>query len=127
MEGIFAPGKKNLNAFLKSVHNSVLCNAEGGRIIRKNVPVANIGTTFANTWVEPVDTKKKNVEAAARMDAIMNRLFIEPCLGLGYPVDTVPILRKMKSLYKPGMKQKWYLISISLVSSIISEQLPGIQ
>ena len=106
MEGIFAPGKKKLNSFLKSVHNSVLCNAEGGRIIRKNVPVANIGTTFANTWVEPVDTKKKNVEAAARMDAIMNRLFIEPCLGLGYPEDTVPILRKMKSLYKAGDEKK---------------------
>ena len=106
MEGIFAPGKKNLNAFLKSVHNSVLCNAEGGRIIRENVPVANIGTTFSNTWVEPFDMKKKNVEAAARMDAIMNRLFIEPCLGLGYPEDTVPILRKMKSLYKAGDETK---------------------
>ena len=33
MQGIFAPGKKNLKAFMKSVHNSVLCNAEGGRII----------------------------------------------------------------------------------------------
>jgi len=106
MEGIFAPGKNNLNAFLKSVHNSVLCNAEGGRIIRENVPVANIETTFANTWVEPFDTKKKNVEAASRMDAIMNRLFIEPCLGLGYPEDTVPILRKMKSLYKAGDETK---------------------
>ena len=102
MEGIFAPGKKNLKAFMKSVHNSVLCNAEGGRIIRKNVTGANIGTTFANTWVEPIDQKKKNVEAAARMDAIMNRLFIEPCLGLGYPENTVPILKKLKSLYKKG-------------------------
>jgi beta-glucosidase len=100
MEGIFAPGKKNLNAFLNAIHNSVICNAEGGRIIRKNVPGANVGTTFANTWVEPVDQKKKNVEAAARMDAIMNRLFIEPCLGLGYPEDTVPILRKLKPLYQ---------------------------
>ena len=102
MEGIFAPGKKNLKAFMKSVHYSVICNAEGGRIIRKNVSGANIGTTFANTWVDPVDRKKKNVEAAARMDAIMNRLFIEPCLGLGYPEDTVPILRKMRSLYEKG-------------------------
>jgi beta-glucosidase len=102
MEGIFAPGKKSLKAFMKSVHNSVLCNAEGGRIIRKNVSGANIGTTFANTWVEPIDQKKKNIEAAARMDAIMNRLFIEPCLGLGYPEDTVPILKKMKSLYEAG-------------------------
>lgn len=106
MEGIFAPGKKSLKAFMKSVHNSVLCNAEGGRIIRKNVAGANIGTTFANTWVEPVDQTKKNIEAAKRMDAIMNRLFIEPCLGLGYPEDTVPILKKMKSLYREGDDKK---------------------
>ena len=106
MQGIFAPGKKNLKAFMKSVHNSVLCNAEGGRIIRKNVSGANIGTTFANTWVEPFDQKKKNIEASARMDAVMNRLFIEPCLGLGYPEDTVPILKKMKSLYEQGDEKK---------------------
>jgi beta-glucosidase len=106
MQGVFAPGRKSLKAFMKSVHNSVLCNAEGGRIIRKNVPEATIGTTFANTYVEPVDQKKKNIEAAARMDAIMNRLFIEPCLGLGYPEDTVPILKKMKSLYQEGDEAK---------------------
>ena len=106
MEGLFAPGRKNLKAFMKSIHYSVLCNAEGGRILRKNVPGANIGTTFANTWVEPVDQKKKNVEAAARMDAIMNRLFIEPCLGMGYPEKTVPILRKLRSLYEEGDEQK---------------------
>jgi beta-glucosidase len=106
MQGIFAPGKKSLKAFMRSVHYSVLCNAEGGRIIRKNVPGANIGTTFANTWVEPVDQKKKNVEAAERMDAIMNRLFIEPCLGLGYPKDTVPILKKMNSLYEEGDEKR---------------------
>ncbi|MBK8882963.1 MAG: beta-glucosidase [Bacteroidales bacterium] len=106
MEGLFAPGKKSLKAFMKAVHYSVLANAEGGRIIRKNIPDANIGTTFANTWVEPVDQSEKNIKAAARMDAIMNRLFIEPCLGLGYPTDTLPILKKLKSLYEPGDEQK---------------------
>jgi beta-glucosidase len=102
MYGVFAPGKKSITAFMKAVHNSVLCNAEGGRIVRKNVPGANIGTTYANTYVEAIDKKEKNIEAAARMDAIMNRLFIEPALGLGYPEDTVPILKKMKSLYQEG-------------------------
>jgi beta-glucosidase len=102
MEGVFAPGRKSLKAFMKSVHYSVLANAEGGRIIRRNIPDANIGTTFANTWVEPIDDKEKNIKAAARMDAIMNRLFIEPCLGLGYPEKTVPILKKMRSLYEEG-------------------------
>jgi len=106
MQGLFAPGKKSIKAFMKSVHYSVLCNAEGGRIIRKNVPDANIGTTFVTTHVEPIDQKPKNIEAAKRVDAIMNRLFIEPCLGLGYPEDTVPILKKMKKLYEPGDDSK---------------------
>ena len=106
MEGIFAPGKKSLKAFLKAVHYSVLANAEGGRILRRNIPDANIGTTFANTWVEPVDQTDKNIQAAARMDAIMNRLFIEPCLGMGYPTDTLPILKKLNSLYEPGDEKK---------------------
>jgi beta-glucosidase len=67
MEGLFAPGRKSLKAFMKAVHYSVLANAEGARIIRKNIPDANIGTTFANTYVEPVDQSRKNIDAAARM------------------------------------------------------------
>ncbi len=106
MEGLFAPGKKSLKAFMKAIHYAVLANAEGGRIVRKNVPDAKIGTTFANTYVEPVDQSSKNIEAAARMDAVMNRLFIEPCLGLGYPSDTLPILKKLESLYEPGDEEK---------------------
>ena len=106
MQGLFAPGRRSLKAFMRSVHFSVLCNAEGGRIIRSNVPGANIGTTFITTWIEPVDQQKKNVEAAKRLDALMNRLFIEPTLGLGYPEDTIPILRKMRNLYAPGDEQR---------------------
>jgi beta-glucosidase len=106
MEGMFAPGRKSLKAFMKAVHYSVLANAEGGRIIRKNVPDARIGTTFANTYVEPVDQTQKNIDAAARVDAVMNRLFLEPCLGLGYPIDTLPILKRLKSLYEPGDEEK---------------------
>ncbi|MCX6334229.1 MAG: GH1 family beta-glucosidase [Bacteroidia bacterium] len=106
MNGVFAPGRKSLGAFMKSIHYAVLGNAEGGRIIRKNVPGAYIGTTLANTFVEPVDKNEKNIEAASRMDAIMNRLFIEPALGLGYPEDTVPILKKLRSLYEDGDEAK---------------------
>lgn len=102
MEGIFAPGMKSLKAFMQAVHYAVLANAASARIVRKNVNGAKIGTTFANTWVEPSDQSEKNIKAAARMDAIMNRLFLEPCLGLGYPVDTLPILKRLEALYEPG-------------------------
>ena len=33
MNGVFAPGRKSLGAFMKSVHYATLCNAEGGRIV----------------------------------------------------------------------------------------------
>ena len=106
MLGIMAPGKKSIKSFMKAVHHSVLCNAEGGRIIRKNVPDANIGTTFITTYVEPVDQSKKNIAAADRTDAVMNRLFIEPALGLGYPEETLPLLKKMRKYYEPGDEER---------------------
>jgi beta-glucosidase len=104
--GIMAPGKKSVKSFLKAVHHSVLCNAEGGRIIRRNVPDANIGTTFVTTYIEPVDQNKKNIEAAERTDAIMNRLFIEPCLGMGYPDKTLPLLKKIKKYQMEGDEER---------------------
>ena len=106
MEGHFAPGRHGLNAFMSAIHYSVLCNAEGGRIVRKNVPGANIGTTFLTSWIEPVDQLKKNIEAAKRLDALMNRLFIEPTLGLGYPEETLPILRKIHKFIEPGDNER---------------------
>jgi len=106
MLGLMAPGKKNIKTFMKAVHHSVLCNAEGGRIIRKNVPDAQIGTTFITAYIEPVDQSKKNIAAADRTDALMNRLFIEPCLGMGYPEDTLPLLKKMRKYYEPGDEER---------------------
>jgi beta-glucosidase len=106
MLGLMAPGKKSIKTFMKAVHHSVLCNAEGGRIIRKNVPDAQIGTTFITAYIEPVDQSKKNIAAADRTDALMNRLFIEPCLGMGYPEDTLPLLKKMRKYYEPGDEER---------------------
>ncbi|CAN5789363.1 GH1 family beta-glucosidase [soil metagenome] len=103
MLGWNAPGKKGLKHFLPAVHHAALCQAEGGRIIRANVPGANIGTTYSVSYVEPLNEKKKHQRAAARMDALLNRLFIEPALGMGYPTDTLPVLKKMVAKYaQPG-------------------------
>jgi beta-glucosidase len=106
MLGIFAPGKRSIRAFLKSVHYSVLCNAEGGRIIRKNVTGANIGTTFVTSYIEPIDQNPKNIAAAERMDAAVNRLFIEPSLGLGYPETTLPLLKKLRKYFESGDEER---------------------
>lgn len=106
MTGEMAPGKRGFGNFFPAVHHAVLCQAEGGRIIRRNVPGANIGTTFALSWVNPVDDDPENIAAARRYDALMNRIFVEPAMGLGYPVGRLPGMKKIEKYMLPGDAEK---------------------
>ena len=87
MLGKHAPGKLGMDNFLPAIHNAALCQAEGGRIIRSIVANANIGTSFSCSEVMPFTQSEADIAAANRMDILLNRLFIEPTLGLGYPHD----------------------------------------
>lgn len=100
--GVHAPGKKGLGNFLPSVHHAVLCQAAGGRILRKCVAGANIGTTFSCSQISPYRNTAKDRRAAEKADALLNRLFIEPLLGMGYPVDAVPVLKRIQDYILPG-------------------------
>ncbi|WP_256003637.1 GH1 family beta-glucosidase [Pedobacter deserti] len=104
--GVHAPGKKGLRNFLPAVHHAVLCMAEGGRTLRRLCPSAQIGTTFSCSHVEPYSQTPKDVAAALRADVLFNRLFIEPVLGLGYPLSEVPVLRKIGKYFYPGDEER---------------------
>lgn len=95
MIGKHAPGKIGLSNFLPAVHNAVMAQAEGGRIIRANVPHANIGTSFSCSEIIPATQNKKDLDAAKRIDILLNRLFIEPSLGMGYPSDGFALMDKL--------------------------------
>ena len=100
--GIHAPGRTGLKSFLPAVHHAVLCMAAGGRVLRNALPNVQIGTTFSCSFVEPLTNKPKDVNAAKRVDTLLNRVYIEPVLGLGYPVDGLPVLKKMEKYMVPG-------------------------
>ena len=100
--GIHAPGRKGLSNFLPAVHHAILCMAAGGRVLRNNLPDAHIGTTFSCSYIEPASTKPRDVMAAKRVDTLLNRVYIEPTLGLGYPVADLPILKRMDKYIQPG-------------------------
>ncbi len=104
--GNMAPGKKSVSGFMKAAHHSVLCNAEGGRIVRRNVQGANVGTTFFTAYIEPVDQQKKNIRAAERVNAGINRMFIEPLLGMGYPEKSLSVLSKIRKYFEPGDEER---------------------
>jgi beta-glucosidase len=100
--GIHAPGRKGFRNFLKAMHHAVLCQAIGLKTIKKLQPESEVGTTFSCSYVTPNSTSEKDKKAAIKIDAMLNRTFIEPSLGLGYPFDTLPFLKRIKKYMLPG-------------------------
>lgn len=123
--GIHAPGRRGLGNFLPAAHHATLCQAIGGRIIRKNVDEAFVGTTFSCSVVKPKNFFRRHVGAAKRLDALLNRFFIEPALGLGYPTDEIPGLKRIEKYFELGdqdlMKFDFDFIGIQYYFRIVAQ------
>lgn len=103
--GVHAPGKKGIANFLKSMHHAVLCQSIGFRTLKTLVPDSVIGTTFSCSYITPYSNSKRDQQAALRIDALLNRTFIEPSLGLGYPIEVLPFLKKVRRYMMSGDDQ----------------------
>ncbi|SFR62478.1 GH1 family beta-glucosidase [Maribacter stanieri] len=99
--GVHAPGKKGLKNFLPAAHHAVLCQAKGGRLLRQLIPDAQIGSTFSCSQIDPYRQNKRDQKTTIKVDALLNRLFIEPVLGLGYPTDDATVLKKLQPYILP--------------------------
>jgi len=91
-----APGKLGMTNFMSAIHNAAICTADGGRILRSHSTHARIGTAFSCSEVMPYKQETSHINAANRADILLNRLFIEPALGMGYPVENdFPFLERL--------------------------------
>ena len=104
--GVHAPGRRGLNNFLPAVHHAALCQAAGICMIKERLPDANVGTTFSCSHLQSFSDSEKDIAALKRVDALLNRLFVEPLLGLGYPFQSLPSLRKIEKYFKCGDTDK---------------------
>ncbi len=104
--GRHAPGRKGLKSFLSAAHHAAMCQAEGGRVVRSMVEDCKVGTTFSSSHIMPYSQSSKDIAAAQRIDALLNRLFVEPLAGLGYPVKDLKLLRRLEPYIKDGDEQK---------------------
>ena len=96
MLGIHAPGKKGTQHFFPAVFNATLAQAEGAKIIRSIVKNANIGTCFSCSEINPYNpNNEQDIKAASKLNILINRLFIEPSLGLGFPSDDFEFIEKL--------------------------------
>ena len=98
--GIHAPGRRWLKNFIPAMHHAALCQAEGGRMVRLHAPQARVGTTFSCSYVTPFSESPRDRAAAHRADALLNRLYLEPVLGLGYPTKDLPFLRAVEKYFR---------------------------
>lgn len=99
MLGVHAPGKFGLSYFLPAVHHVAMAQGGGGRVVRAEVRDAKVGTTYSCSHIIPNSQSANDIQAAKRADALFNRLFIEPALGMGYPVDAFPLLNRIERRY----------------------------
>ncbi len=103
MLGEHAPGRRGLNNFFPAIHHVHLATAEGAAALRASATDPTVGTTHYLTAAKgsgPGPNLAQRAERAA--NAMLNRAFLEPGLGLGYPVDDAPILRMMRRYIRDG-------------------------
>jgi beta-glucosidase len=96
MLGKHAPGRTGLRNFLPAIHNAALAQAEGGRILRHSTRGSRIGTTFSCSEIIPYSDREEDLQAARRVDILLNRLLIEPALGMGYPREEFAFIEKLE-------------------------------
>ncbi len=104
--GMHAPGHINFGKFYRAVHNVVMCHGAGGRVLKANVKNSLVGSTFSCSHVDAKNDKPANVKAARRADAFINRLFIDPVMGLGYPKADFPACKHIEKHMQPGDEEK---------------------
>ncbi|WP_207492601.1 GH1 family beta-glucosidase [Aridibaculum aurantiacum] len=104
--GIHAPGRKGLTSFLAAAHHAALCQAEGTRAARAIRSDATIGTTFSCSLIEPYTSSDNDQYAATKLDALANRMFVEPLVGKSYPVKDFKLLNRLENFVKDGDEAK---------------------
>ncbi|MDP4013058.1 MAG: GH1 family beta-glucosidase [Candidatus Nanopelagicales bacterium] len=101
--GVHAPGRRGLGSFLAAVHHVNLATARGARALRAHASqTPNVGTTCYLSPVLASGPGRLANQAERSADALFNRTFIEPNLGLGYPVTDAPILKGIRKFIRDG-------------------------
>jgi beta-glucosidase len=66
-----------------------------------------VGTTFSYSHIEPYrENNESDIKASTKADALLNRMFIEPLLGLGYPTNDLKILQRIERFMYPHDEKK---------------------
>lgn len=101
LSGEHAPGIQNPQASLDAAHHLLLGHGLATQRLRELGPELSLGITLNMTVADPVDpADEADVDAARRIDAQHNRLFLDPIFRGAYPVDLLADL-DVRGLHLP--------------------------
>lgn len=87
LEGRMAPGLTDLTAAVRASYHLLLGHGLAAQAVRAAAPGARIGLVTNHSPVAPASSRPEDVEAARRMDGHINRWFLDPVYGRGFPAD----------------------------------------
>ncbi len=89
--GIHAPGLKDLALSLTVAHNVLVSHGRAVPVIRAASQGAQVGIVLNPHVVIPASDSPEDALAAQHFDGFMNRWFLDPLYGRGYPADMLAL------------------------------------
>lgn len=89
MEGRHAPGHTSVQEALAASHHHLLAHGWAIPVIKQNSPGAQVGIVNVLSPMHPASSSYYDRAAAWFRDGLLNRWFLDPIAGRGYPLDVV--------------------------------------
>lgn len=98
LEGRHAPGHQDLREALRAAHHQLLAHGLAVPIIRDLVPEAKVGIVLNLSPVYPASQDLADRKLAWFIDTYLNRWFLDPLAGRGYPTEVFHYLPQLVEL-----------------------------
>lgn len=92
--GRHAPGIADSSAALVAAHHVLLAHGETVRALKAANPDHELGIAHVLTPYEGASMSRGDLDAAARMDLVNNRMFLEPLLEGGYSPEVLKLIER---------------------------------
>ena len=102
LEGRHAPGIKDPHQALAASHHLLLSHGNSVPVIRQNSPGASVGITLNMGPQMPASPSRADRARAAWLDGFINRWYLDPLVGRGYPQDVVNGFDAAMDFVHPG-------------------------
>jgi beta-glucosidase len=104
LEGRHAPGHQDVDEMLAAAHHLLLAHGLSVPVIRTNSPDSEVGIVLNLNQMHPASRSAADRAAAWLDDGIVNRWYLDPLEGRGYPPDVIDHFgRSMDFVYESDL------------------------